>query len=88
MHLHLSPIGSDALRISPEVYANSYDHSMLFSDVCADGKEILTLPLAKGNVNKWDVQNKVLWLETIDKRAEVESQGTYIWSLDISALYK
>jgi hypothetical protein len=69
-------------RLKAEVYVNKYDHLVLFSDRHPQGLEVLTLGLDDGNVRRWAMNGKTLWLDTVDLR----TNATFVLSLDLSKL--
>ncbi|PTT87296.1 hypothetical protein DBR42_11970, partial [Pelomonas sp. HMWF004] len=73
---------TDELRLKAEVYAKKYGHLMLFSDRFPQGLEVLKLGLDDGNVRRWAMNGKTLWLDTVDLR----TNATFVWSLDLSKL--
>lgn len=73
---------TDQLRLKAEVYANKYDHLVLFSDRHPQGLEVLKLGLDDGNVRRWAMNGKTLWLDAVDLR----TNATFVWSLDLSKL--
>jgi hypothetical protein len=73
---------TEQLRLKAEVYAKKYDHLMLFSDRHPQGLAVLRLGLDDGNVRRWAMSGKTLWLETVDLR----TNSTFVWSLDLSKL--
>jgi hypothetical protein len=71
---------TDQLRLKAEVYAQKYDHLVLFSDRHPQGLEVLKLGLDDGNVRRWAMSGHTLWLDTVDLR----TNATFVWSLDLS----
>jgi hypothetical protein len=75
--------GSDGVRVAAETYARGREHLLLFSPRHPQGLEVLDLALADGNVRRWGLVGKTLWLETEDIRARGKPNG-FVWSLDLS----
>ncbi len=75
--------GSDGVRVAAETYARGREHLWLFSPRHPQGLEVLDLALADGNVRRWGLVGKTLWLETEDLRARGKGAG-FVWSLDLS----
>lgn len=75
--------GSDGVRVAAEVYARGREHLLLFSPRHPQGLEVLDLALADGNVRRWGLVGKTLWLETEDIRTRGKPGG-FVWSLDLS----
>lgn len=79
-HAALVLFHTDQQRLKAEVYANQYDHLVLFSDRHPQGLQVLKLGLDDGNVRRWAMHGKTLWLDTVDLR----TNATFVWSLDLS----
>ncbi len=75
--------GTDAQRLAAEVYVNRFDHVLLFSPRHPQGLEVLTLGIADGNIRRWELAGKTLWLATADER-DAAKPVVMIWSLDLS----
>lgn len=73
---------TDELRLKAEVYVRKYDHLVLFSDRFPQGLEVLKLGLDDGNVRRWAMSGRTLWLDTVDRR----TNATFVWTLDLSRL--
>lgn len=75
--------GSDNQRLAAERYARGREHLLLYSPRHPDGLEVLDLALADGNVRRWGLVGRTLWLETADPRVGGE-KGSFVWSLDLA----
>jgi len=73
------------LRLKAETYVREHDHVLVFSPKHPQGLEILKLGLDDGNVVRWTLSGRTLWLETLDARDEKHPQQ-FIWSLDLTAV--
>lgn len=71
---------TDELRLKAEVYVRRYDHLVIYSPRYLQGLEVLKLSLDDGNVRRWAMVGKTLWLDTFDRR----NNASFIWSLDLS----
>jgi hypothetical protein len=77
--------GSDAQRLAAEVYVNRLNRVLLFSAHHPQGLEVLKLAVDDGNIRRWALQGKTLWLATVDERV-AGKQVNQVWSLDLSRL--
>jgi hypothetical protein len=77
--------GSDWVRVAAETYANGRDHVVLFTPRHPQGLEVLSLSLDDGNVRRWALVGKTLWLETEDIRPPGGS-ARFVWSLDLAGV--
>lgn len=75
--------GRENVRIAAELYARGHEDMVLFSPRHPHGLKLLDLALAEGNVRRWGLVGKTLWLQTEDLRARGKG-GEFIWSLDLS----
>ncbi|OIQ66337.1 hypothetical protein GALL_520950 [mine drainage metagenome] len=73
---------TDALRLKAEVYVRRFDHLVIYSPRYLNGLEVLKLSLDDGNVRRWAMVGKTLWLDTFDRR----NNASFIWSLDLSTV--
>ena len=73
---------SDKERLGPQRYVNHFDHLVLFSNTHREGVPVLTLSLEDGNVRRWGMVGKTLWLKTSDDRAAKPREA--VWSLDLA----
>lgn len=71
---------TDELRLKAEVYVRRFDHLVIYSPRYLNGLEVLKLSLDDGNVRRWAMVGKTLWLDTFDRR----NDASFIWSLDLS----
>jgi hypothetical protein len=74
---------SGEIRVKAEVYVRERDHFMLFSPRHPQGLEVLTLGLDDGNVERWAMVGRTLWLETVDAR-DIAKPKTFVWSIDLT----
>lgn len=74
---------TDVKREAAEVYYNYYNRFQLFTGAHPDGLEALALGLDIGNVKRWAVVDKKLYLHTHDPRTPSNPREAY-WSLDLS----
>jgi len=74
---------TDKLLLGAERYANGFDHLMLFSPRHPQGLEVLKLGIDDGNVLRWGLVGKTLWLQTADPRGR-GTPVSFTWSLDLS----
>jgi hypothetical protein len=74
---------SGEVRVKAEVYVRERDHLLLFSPRFPQGLEVLNLGLDDGNVERWAMVGRTLWLETVDAR-RIEKPAAFVWSLDLS----
>lgn len=74
---------SDVRRLGPERYLNQYNHLRLYSPRYPNGLALLKLGLDDGNIERWTIVGKTLWLDTIDAR-DVRQLKRFTWSLDLS----
>lgn len=74
---------SGDVRVKAEVYVRERDHLLLFSPHHPQGLEVLSLGLDDGNVERWAMVGKTLWLETVDAR-NITKPATFVWSLDLA----
>ena len=75
---------SDKDRLGPQRYVNRADHLVLFSSAHRDGLPVLTLSIEDGNVRRWGLVGKTLWLKTSDDRGAKPRDA--VWSLDLAKL--
>ncbi len=68
-------------RLGPQRHVNQFDHLLLFSPRHPDGLAIVQLGLDDGNVRRWGMVGKTLWLQTSDDRGDAARE--FIWSLDL-----
>lgn len=73
------------IRLKAEVYVREHDHVLVFSPKHPQGLEVLALGLDDGNVARWALSGKTLWLETQDRR-DAKQPRQFFWSLDLSAV--
>ena len=73
------------IRLKAEVYVREHDHVLVFSPKHPQGLEVLALGLDDGNVAKWALSGKTLWLESQDRR-DTKQPRQFFWSLDLSAV--
>ena len=76
---------SDTRRKSAEIYHNYYNHLVLFSPDNPQGVEVLKVGIGMGNVTKWFVNDKTLFMQTQDNRNPRDPKIGY-WSLGLSKL--
>jgi len=76
---------SGEIRLKAEVYVRERDHFMLFSPRHPQGLEVLALGLDDGNVERWAMVGRTLWLETVDAR-DVARPRTFVWSIDLAGV--
>jgi hypothetical protein len=69
-------------RIAPERYYNAFNPVRLYSPRFPEGEDILKLGSERGNVVRFALVDKHLWLETTDYRDL--GKPAKIWSLDLS----
>ncbi len=77
---------SDSRCQASELYFNYYNHILLFTPAHPEGIEILKLGIDIGNVKKWGLIYKKLFIETRDARDSIRDKKARIgyWSLDLS----
>lgn len=75
--------GSMAQRLAAEVYVNQLNHVLLVSARHPQGLELLRLSIADGNIRRWALQGRTLWLATSDER-DARKPVHKVWSLDLS----
>ena len=73
------------IRLKAEVYVREHDHVLVFSPRHPQGLEVLALGLDDGNVVKWTLSGKTLWLQTQDRRDEKQPRD-FFWSLDLASV--
>lgn len=71
---------TEPLRLKAEVYVTRFNHLLLVSPRFPQGLALLKLSLDDGNVQRWAMVGKTLWLQTLDRR----NGAAFVWSLDIS----
>ena len=76
---------SDVRRQGPERYLNQYHHLRLYSPRYPQGLALLRLGIDDGNIERWAMVGKTLWLDTVDAR-DAGQPKRYVWSLDLSSL--
>lgn len=74
---------SDRQRKSAEIYHNHINHLALFSPEHPNGLELLQLGIDQGNIERFFVQGKTLYLQTVDAR-DSKQPKRFNWSLDLS----
>ncbi len=74
---------TDAQRLAAETYVNTKEHVLLFSPAQPAGLEVLTLDVADGNIQRWAVRERKLYIEAVDPRQRGKPV-THRWSLDLS----
>ncbi|WP_293371022.1 hypothetical protein [Nevskia sp.] len=74
---------SDVRRLGPERYVNQYNHLRLHSPRFPQGLALLKLGLDDGNIERWTIVDKTLWLDTVDAR-DPRQPKRFTWSLDLS----
>jgi hypothetical protein len=79
---------TDQRRKRAEFYHNYLNHIMLFSSDYPDGIEVLKLSIDIGNILKWGVVGKTLYMHTIDTRPDPKPTRHGFWSLDLSNVLK
>jgi hypothetical protein len=70
-------------RIAPERYYNELNHLRLYSPRYPQGVELLKLGIDDGNVTRWAVVERTLWLHTTDKR-DLHKPVERYWSIDLT----
>jgi hypothetical protein len=70
-------------RIAAEKYYNEFNHLRLYSPRYPQGVELLKLGVDDGNVTRWAIADRILFLQTIDKR-DAKKPIERMWSLDLS----
>ena len=75
--------GSLAQRLAPEVYVNQLNHVLLVSARYPQGLEVLRLAVSDGNIRRWALKGRTLWLATTDDR-DARKPVHKVWSLDLS----
>lgn len=75
--------GSMAQRLAAEVYVNQLNHVLLVSARHPQGLELLRLAIDDGNIRRWALQGRTLWLATSDER-DARKPVHKVWSLDLS----
>ena len=71
---------TEGLRLKAEVYVTRFNHLLLVSPRFPQGLGLLKLSLDDGNVLRWAMVGKTLWLQTLDRR----NGAAFVWSLDVS----
>jgi hypothetical protein len=79
-HAALVLFHTDPIRLKAEVYVKKFAHLVLFSDRHPQGLEVLKLGLDDGNVQRWAMNGRTLWLATLDARTNT----SFVWSLDLA----
>ena len=72
-------------RQAPERYLNQYHHLRLHSSRYPQGLALLKLGIDDGNIVRWAMVDKTLWLDTVDAR-DAGQPKRHIWSLGLSKL--
>lgn len=75
--------GLMAQRLAAEVYVNQLNHGLLVSARHPQGLELLRLAIDDGNIRRWALQGRTLWLATSDER-DARKPVHKVWTLDLS----
>jgi hypothetical protein len=70
-------------RQSAEIYHNYYNHILLINENFPQGIELIKLGIDTGNVKRWGIIDKTLYLETLDNRDQ-NKHKVGLWSLNLS----